>query len=178
MKMHLKEAFQGDLFAWQGLSNAETRASISEALNPWLRVHDPVERTRISQRFNVIEFERLSAPELVEVWFLYGSHHVALIEYENPPVQNLDQLLEHYGPPELILDNKRFAVGATVKEFIYASRGITLSIAEGLDETGRDFRKVIHIQLFPATSPQFYITDIGTGQELRPYPWSNNSTQP
>lgn len=172
----LKNAIFGDWING-GLTGHETQADVETALQPYA-VHGPEEKTRMSQRFTVLTYTRPTAPAQVEVWFRVGSPYVALIEYDNPAVQNLARTLETLDPPELALKNKRFRAGYMVRELVYARHGITLSLAEPFDLTDEPHPKVIHVQLYPATTLQFYVTEIGAGQEIRPYPRSETVESP
>ena len=174
--MSIENVLRGDLENWYGLSGKETREILAGVLKPLQRVHEPVERTRTTQRFMVIVFERAIAPYLIEAWFLYGSQYLVLIEYDNPLVLDLEGTLRGYGPPDMILENKRYAQGAMVKEYIYAHRGITLSIAEPFTASVEVQRSLVHVQLYPPMSVQRYIIEIGTGPELHPYPRSTENT--
>jgi len=167
--MSLDAVLDGHLDTWQGLSGAETLESLNEALKPLKHVHEPAERVRTYQRFMVTVFERVVAPYIVEAWLTYGSSQVALIEYDDPPIYDLEGTLQRYGPPELILSDKRYTSGAFVREYVYARRGIVLSIAEPFASAAATERRAIHMQLFPSASVEFYITDIGTGPDMHPY---------
>jgi hypothetical protein len=170
--MSLEHVLRGDLDDWQGLSGNETEARLHELLKPVRQVRQEAERTRQTQRFRVTVFEREVAPRLIEAWFLYGEQHAMLLEYDDPPVVHLEDTLDQYGPPDAILEDKRYYAGGMVKEYVYAHRGITLSIAEPIDDATTRVKTVIHLQLYATASVQHYVTDIGAGDALRPYPLS------
>jgi hypothetical protein len=174
--MSIENVLRGDLENWHGLSGKETREILPDVLKPLRHVHEPVERTRTTQRFMVTIFERAIAPYLIEAWFLYGSQYLALIEYDDPPVQDLEGTLQRYGLPEMTLENKRYVQGAMVKEYIYAHLGITLSLAEPFTTTVEVQRRLVHVQLYSPMSVQRYIIEIGTGPELHPFPRYTEST--
>jgi hypothetical protein len=166
--MSLSEALRGNLHSWQGLSGAETLEHVSALLEPIRHTSPAAERMRTYQRFWVTVFERAMVPYLVEVWSVVGSIHVALIEYENPLMVELERTLQHYGPPDLILTDRRFSKDGLVREHVYARRGVTFSVLEPFATPTQAERRVVHLQLYPATSPEFYITDIGAGEALSP----------
>ncbi len=170
----IERATAGDLAEWTGLPPDETLATLEHELRPG-RVSGPVEAERRVSRFLVFTFERDAEPRLVETWFPFGSEHAALVEYDDPVVDDLDALLDALGPPELEQIGKRGADGALVTEMIYASRGLTLSVATPFEVAGQDepppgSRWLVHIQLYPATTTQYWVTDIGAGLPPRPFP--------
>jgi hypothetical protein len=166
----LKEVLAGRLLGWQGLSGSETLATLTEALQPLQQVKDPVPGERLSHRFQLTVFERPAPPQHVESWVLYGQEHVTLIEYDDPPAQDLVGALEAFEPPELTLENKRTAAGAAVREYVYAHRGLTLSVAEPYAWSGQRGLTAVHLQLYRAGSAEYYLSYIGTGPEIRPVP--------
>lgn len=168
--MNIQTALRGDLRAWSGLTGGETLEALQSALKPLHRIRPPEGRDRLTQRFNVVVFERPVAPPLVEAWFPIGTPTAAILEYDHPPVRDLEGLLRRAGRPELLLPSRRFTAGALVKEYVYAHHGITISIAEPLDKGPKAARKAVHIQLYRSVSAQHYVTDIGGGPALRPHP--------
>jgi hypothetical protein len=171
----IDRAVAGDLGAWTGLPPDETRSSLERALAPVADVSGPVEAERPASRFQVLTFQRERAPRQVEAWFPVGSEHPELLEYDDPVVDDLDALLDALGEPELEQIGKRGADGALVTERVYGSRGLTLSVAAPFEHAVRGeappgTRRLIHVQLYPATSAQHWLTDIGAGLPPRPFP--------
>jgi hypothetical protein len=105
-------------------------------------------------------FERPVAPPRVELWVLLGEAHVALLECDDPPATALDKTVRQNG--------QRFVPDAMVRELVYARRGVTFSVAEPFETTSGTVRRLVHLQLFPATTLECYLTDIGASADARP----------
>ena len=165
--MNLEEALSGDLLSWRGLES-ESVESIARRLEPVGRIHPPVERKRTYQHFMVTTFERPIAPRLIEAWVVWNTARVALIEYDDPLIVHLEHTLHLYGPPEVVLSDQRFTAGAIVREHVYARRGVAFSLADPFPGAMAVDRRLIHLQLFPATTVEAYLTDIGVGEGPRP----------
>ncbi len=166
--MSLKDALSGELNSWQGLPATETVESLMAQLQPVERVAEPQVRVRTYQRFMGTVFERSVAPTRVEAWVVYGAEQVALIEYDDPPVFALEETLRGYGEPDMVLSDQHFVADAMVHELIYAQRGITFSVAEPFEPLDKAERRLVHLQLFPATTLARYLTDIGVSTDARP----------
>lgn len=166
----LANAIAGILIGWQGLTGTETFDIVSQAIGPFKKIHDPVDSERQQQRFRVTAIEREAPPYLIELWVLHGQKSITLIEYDTSSVHDIETTLQSYGAPELVLDDKRTTAGAAVKEYVYASRGVTLSIAEPYSWSETKERHVVHVQLYRAGSLDYYWRYIGPGFELRPSP--------
>jgi hypothetical protein len=158
----LGEALAGRLVGWRGLGaldEAALRAELGEL------ERDPVVRPRGARGFQV-----LRAGE-VEAWFPGGSETAATVEFA--PAADLDgeELLADLGEPELVLDSNHFAVGAVVSDYVYAARGITVSVAQPFEDGARS---VVYVQLYAPTTTQAYVTEIGqSGEQIQPYPRSD-----
>lgn len=170
--MDIRRAIEGDLRNWRGLAATETVQSLTDQLAPLSKTGNPVEKARLQKRYQVTSLTRKATPKSLEAWVLVGSKQVSLIEVDDPVVNDLDGLLESFGSPDLLVSGKRYQEGAMVREHVYAGRGITLSVATPFDgESGGPTRDaVVHLQLYPATTPEAWTTQIGAGAELRPSP--------
>jgi hypothetical protein len=166
--MSLKDALRGELDSWQGLPVTETVESLTAQLQPVDRVLEPYERQRAGQRLMCTVFVRPVAPSRVDAWVVYGAKHIALVECDDPLVPALEDTLRRYGTSDMILSDQRFVADAIVREHIYARRGITFSVAEPFAATNRVERRVVHLQLFPATTLERYLTEIGVSADARP----------
>jgi hypothetical protein len=166
--MSLKDVLRGELGAWRGLPATETIESLTAQLQPLERVVQPEVRPRTYRRFLCSVFERPIAPSPIEAWVVYGERRVALVEYDDPPALALDDTLREYGAPDIIVSDVRFAADAMVREHIYARRGITFSVADPFEATTKLERRLVHLQLFPATTLESYLTDIGVSDAARP----------
>ncbi len=173
MGTDIRQAVEGNLADWQGLSLVETVARLSNRLGPLAERSEPEDKTRFQKRFRVSTLIRMAPPRRIEAWVLLGSDHIDLVEVDDPLVPNIDRLLESLGPADTIVPGKRYQAGAMVREHVYAGRGMTLSVATpfggGSGGTkGQD--SIIHLQLFPATTVERWVTEIGAGPELHPFP--------
>ena len=170
----IAEALAGNLADWSGLSSEETAKTLEAALAPVQRVSPPREAERPLSRFNVLTYERPVAPRAVEAWFLAGSEHASLLEYDDPELDDVDVLLEALGAPELERSGLRGADGAYVIEQVYADRGLTLSVATPFEFDSREAppgsRRIVHVQLYPPTTARHWVTQIGAGLPPRPFP--------
>lgn len=164
----LQNAFAGRLTDWRGLIGTETIKTVSEALQSLKQARPAVESERMTKRFRRSVFDCNTPPVQVEAWVLCSQEHLTLVEYNDPVVQNLEESLQVLGTPELVLENKRTAEGASVKELVYASRGITLSVAEPYPWANITSRQAVHVQLYRASSVHYYWRYIGPGPQLRP----------
>lgn len=124
----------------------------------------------MQRQFSVLTYDRSEAPRSIDAWFLRGEAHVTLLEYDDPPVDDLTRTLRVYGDPELIWSRRRHAPDAVVREHVYARRGITLSIAEPLSDDAPVDPWLVHVQLYRSMDTQYYVADIGSVQGPRPYP--------
>ena len=151
----LSQALAGDVAAWRGEQIA------LDALDArW--AEDPVPQPRGVRAFRVLHGTRDAPPLAVDAWIPMGSEEVASIDFA--PAAPVD--LAGLGEPERVLDSNHFEVGAVVSDRLFADRGVTLSVAEPFD--GGE-PSVVRVQLYAATTPQEYVTEIGqTGVALRP----------
>jgi hypothetical protein len=164
----LQAVVVGRLAGWRGLIGVETVKTASEALQPLKQTYPAVEDERMTKRFRRFVFERLALPLRVEAWVLWLQEHLTLVEYDDPVVQDLEETLRLLGAPELVLENRRTAEGASVKELVYAGRGLTLSVAEPYGGSKTTSRHLAHVQLYRASSVAYYWRYIGPGPQLRP----------
>jgi hypothetical protein len=166
--MVLNEVLSGIYQEWQGLDPNLPLVNLKEELLPIADIRGPEELTRTYQRFNVTHFSRPVPPEEVDAWCVVGQGAVSILEYADPPMRDLEGTLQQYGPPELVLTDQRYAVGMRVQDYLYASRGICISIGEPFPPAPTYPRRAVYLQLFPASSVQFYLTDIGSGVATKP----------
>ncbi len=166
--MSLPSVLQGDLTGWQGLAPGLTPDGLAGALAPVTHVGSPEERTRTTQRWVVTRVERPVQPEHVEVWAVFGQHGVSLLEWDDPLVADLAATLARLGAPDLLLQDRRFVAGARVTEYVYARRGLALAVATPFPGAPAAEPWPVHLQVFPVTTTQFYVTEIGPGPDPRP----------
>jgi hypothetical protein len=171
--MTLSDAIAGMLIDWQGITDTETIENVLKTLRPFKKVHEAIDSERQQHRFRLIAVEREVPPYRIELWILHGEKTITLVEYDAPSIQDMEAVLKGYGAPDLVLQDKRTARGAGVKEYVYAGRGITLSIAEPYPWSEQKTREVVHVQLYRSGSVNYYWRYIGPGFELHPSPRSS-----
>jgi hypothetical protein len=166
----LADAVAGGLLGWEGLSEGLDEAALRSQLDAHF-TREPVPRPRAARGYIVLHGERATPAEQVDAWIPLGAEAAATVEFKPPAGLDDAALLADLGEPELVLDSNHFEVGAVVRDEVHAARGITLAVAEPF-ESGP--RRVVYVQLYPPTTPQAYVTDVGqSGEELRPYPRSD-----
>lgn len=170
----IAQALRGDLSDWRGLGD-ESFEELTEALGPVVAVVGPRYAERGPGRFDKYAITRPEEPTEVEVWVTTGESAPALIEFDDPPATDVDALLDGLGEPEEVQHNRRFRSGALVDELVYASHGLSLSVATphadvGVIPTPRGSRRIIHVQLFRATTVDQWRANIGSVVPLRPFP--------
>ncbi|HET9647323.1 MAG TPA: HPF/RaiA family ribosome-associated protein [Microlunatus sp.] len=165
---------RGELADWRGLGE-ETLESLTEALAPVEAVAGPTYAERRLGRFDRYVVTRSAAPADVQVWIPGGSAVVALVEWDDPEVADVDALLDRLGDPEEVQHNQRFRTGTLVDELVYAGRGLNLSIATphadvGVDPPPRGSRQIVHVQLFGAMELDRWRAALGATVPVRPFP--------
>jgi hypothetical protein len=169
----LSRALSGDLAGWHGLEPGLGEPELAAATGAARAVPEPRERVRNAARFRVLRLERDRAPEVVEAWFRLGDDAAAIVEFD-PPGGDFAALAAEYGEAELTQGSRLFDPDGDVEDHVYADRGVTLSVARphGADvENMGEWRRIVHVQLYPATSTTDWVAELGpSGEELRPYP--------
>lgn len=166
----LDDALRGRFENWRGLPPIGER-DLRHILEPLEETEGPHEDVRLTTRFLVFTYRRPQPPRIVEAWFPAGAAEAALIEFDDPSVPDAAALLALYGPPEMVLTNRRAHEGATVDERVYASRGVTLSVARRVTGGPLDIPvEIVHVQLYAARTTTQYLTQIGSVPPPRPYP--------
>ena len=166
--MTLTRLFDGEYDDWQGLKPHLSLPELRKELEPVQSVRGPEVQSRTYQQFNVTHFSRYSPPTEVDAWSTVGQETVNILEFSEPPMRDLEATLTEFGTPELLLEDQRYAAGMRVKDYVYAGRGICFSVGEPFPPAPSLPRRAVFLQLFPASSVQFYVTDIGTGVPTGP----------
>lgn len=161
----LDGALRGHFENWRGLAPI-TEEELRRILDP-IDTIGPREDARMSSRFLVFKYRRAEPPYSVEAWVLAGTTEAMLIELDDVAILDASDLLARYGPPEMVLTNRRAREAALVEEHVYASRGVTFSVA--LPSSGGP-PTIIHAQLYAAGTTAYYVTQIGSVLLPRPYP--------
>jgi hypothetical protein len=166
--MTLDDVLRGDLGAWRGLAPDETVAGLGARLGRLTGIRAAGAAQRGSRRYMVSVLERDEPPREIEAWVELGSQQIAILELDDPAVADLDGTLARLGSPDLVLADRRFVPDATVRDYVYPRRGIAVSIAEPFGDASHQGRRPIRLQLFAATTPEAYLTEIDRGDELSP----------
>jgi hypothetical protein len=164
----LFDAIHGDLAGWHGLEPSQTVADISFGLGGVTLIRDAAPAIRGSSRYLVSVLERAEPPREVEAWVAVGSDRVAFVEVDVPDLADLEGTLERLGRPDLVLSDRRFEADATVRDHVYARRGLTVSVAEPFTPSPTAPRRAVRLGMFAPTSPETYLTEIDRGSELSP----------
>jgi hypothetical protein len=168
--MNIMQLLNGDFSQWRGLSPGTTAQALLEQLLPCRAVAEPEARERGAYRFWLRVVHRSEPPRQVEVWSRHGSGAAAFLAWDEPPCADVAALFESYGPPEGKLESSLNAEGAVVRQWVYAARGIAFAVAEPYPGSHLSGPRLLQVQVFPPTTVTAYLTQIGTGNALRPYP--------
>ena len=164
----ITNAVAGQLTEWRGLPPDATLPSAVQALAPVRQVRDAVKAERRHQPFLVTVVELDRPPFQMQVWIRKGDVRVSVLECDDPPVANLEETLASLGNPEWVLEDQRLHSHGLVTEYIYASRGLTLSILRP-DEWSRETSlRAVHLQLYAPATTQHYLDAIGAEASLEP----------
>lgn len=169
--MHLSKILSGSYEEWQGLAPDLSVVELEMNLRPVKAMRESEEQQRTYQRFHVTHYSRPVPPHKVDAWCAVGQEMVNILECVEPLMPDLEGTLKQYGPPDLLLPDLRYAAGMRVWDYVYPSRGITFSIGEPFPPAPPSPRRAIFLQLFPAASIQFYLTDVGSNIAVRPDVW-------
>src|SRR5882762_5043997 len=112
--MSVTQLVSGNLKTWQGLSGQETLDTLTQAVGPVSSVHNDGRRARGPTLFDVFIIERNASPRTFEGWFRVGDDQLSVLETDDPVVHDLTGILEAFGSPDEILEQKRFAMGVIV----------------------------------------------------------------
>jgi len=151
---------RGDYQDWHGLSPEPTLKRFSGYVGAAV-IHEPKQRDRIATRYSVFAIERPTPPTSLEAWSPIGTGKISIVEINDPVCLDIEPVLEAMGEPEVVLEDKRLSPDYVVSEFVFAQRGIVLSVGRPLPATVPQGRKLLHVRLFPPVTLQRYITDIG-----------------
>ena len=166
--MGIVDVMRGDFRDWRGLQEDATVASLAAQLAPIARMSAGAQSLRGQRRFVITTIERPSPPRLIEIWVEFGTNRPVAIEFDDPMVLSLEDTLRWFGPPDLVLSDRWFAAESAIREFVFARRGVALSIAEPLAGAPNTGRSLARVQLFHATTPESFLTNLDRGTEMSP----------
>ncbi len=164
----ITSAIEGRLTDWRGLPPDATLPSVVQAVEPVRRVRDAGTVERKHKPFFVAAVEREHPPYQMQVWMREGEVRVGVIECDDPPIANLKETLASLGNPEWVLEDQRFHPHGLVTEYIYASRGLTLSILRPDEWSNEASLRAVHLQLYGPATTQHYLDTIGADASLEP----------
>ena len=164
-----QEILRGQYERWRGLTRLPTLEELAESLAP-SSVHSPSQRNRIATRYSVIRIERTVPPTNLEAWIPIGTRTVTILEVEDPVCLDIESTLDAMGKPEIFLEDERLHASYLVSEWVFAQRGIVLSIGKPLPSTKPPARRLLHARLFAPMSLQSYLTEVGEANPALPNP--------
>jgi hypothetical protein len=156
----LPAAIRGDLAAWRGLRHGTRSDDVQREL-AGDSTFESAAGVRVGRSFEVLRSRD------IEVWIPTGGQLVSSVEFP-ARVDDHAALLEQLGEPELAVTSRQFAPDAFVQDWIYASHGLTLSVAKPFD--GGD-ESVVFVQLYEPTDATTFLTVVGqSGPEMHAFP--------
>jgi len=156
----LPAAISGELAAWRGLRHGTRREDVEREL-PGDWTFEAAAGVRLGRSFGILRSGD------VEVWIPTGETLVSSVEF---PARVADPaaLLAQLGEPEVALTSRQFAPDAFVQDWVYASRGLTVSVAKPFDDGDMS---VVFVQLYEPTDTTTFVTLIGqSGPEMHAFP--------
>jgi hypothetical protein len=156
----LDAILRGDYLSWHGLSTEPTLEEFARHAGA-IAIHRPKQRDRIATRYSVFSIDRAIPPTSLEAWSPIGTDRISIIEINDPVCPDIEAVLETMDEPEVLLEGKRLSADYLVSEFVFAQRGIVLSVGKPLPATVPHRRKLLHVRLFAPATLQRYITEIG-----------------
>ncbi|HMG53544.1 MAG TPA: hypothetical protein VK601_08675 [Kofleriaceae bacterium] len=152
----------GQWTAWPGLPPGLPVASVVAALTgaaPPLAV-----ASRLGRR----QVERHDAPPL-HVWSDRGA--AILVEWLDPPCSGaVAELLAALGPPQREAAGRHLRAGATTTEYVYAGRGLALTVAASYDQPPSFAPYLATVQLFAPGSLRDFVLELGGNDQPGPRP--------
>lgn len=159
----LRDALRGDFRGWTGLPPALTAKDALAAIGAVAHVAPAVEQMRDDTVREVNAVTRGGGAPVLELWSRRGSGRIDSIEFDldvsSAPAEAV------LGVPELRLNDRRFHAEGSVTECVWAARGITLSV---LRPFAAPPDRIVHVQLYAATTPAVYLSEIGVAAHETP----------
>jgi hypothetical protein len=163
----LDAVLRGEYQNWDGLVPEPTLEEFAARVGAAM-IHAPQRRDRIATRYSVYAIERAAPPARLEAWSPTGTRRISIVEIDDPVCPDVEPVLDAMGEPEIRLEGARLSADYLVSEFVFAQRGIVLSIGAPLTPQVSRRRMLLHIRLFPPVTLQRYLTDIGESNPSRP----------
>jgi hypothetical protein len=158
---------QGNYQDWRGLCPQPTWEEFAAALGA-TAVQGPKERTRIATRYGVFAIERAAQPTSIDAWSPIGTDRITIAEINDPVCRDIEDVLNQMGKSESVLEDQRLSPDYVVSEFVFAQRGIVLSVGRPLPATVPHARKLLHVRLFAPVTLQQYLVAIGEPEPSLP----------
>ena len=163
----LSKVLAGQYEKWQGLPPHLAVDQLARKIGATQALAS-VERNRIASRFRVYALQRANVPKEFAAWVPIGEDSVAIVEIEDPVCADVERTLAELEAPEAALDNERLAIGYVVREMVYASRGIVLSVGRPSSALADRRERLLHVRLFPPMTLQRYLTEVGEATPALP----------
>lgn len=157
--MSLEDVFAGRYEHWSGLPAWSVDEAAGQA-HPILARRKAEERRRALHRFQVVYIERPMPPHRVELWSRWASTTVSIIECDRVLAESAERTLAVLGQPELLLEDRVLRLSYLAEDFVYVSRGLTLSVGRRVDNGQDRDRQILHVRLFPIITEAQYLTEV------------------
>jgi hypothetical protein len=105
----------------------------------------------------------------LHVWALEGA--ALLVEWIDPPCEGAaTDLIAALGAPDREGAGRHLRSGATTTEYVYAGRGLAVTVAASYDQPPRFAPTVATVQLFAPGSLRDFVLELGGDDRLGPRP--------
>jgi len=163
----IDDVLRGEYQLWHGLEPEPALEELAARVGA-IRVDAPQRQVRIATTYSVYTIQRATAPVRLDAWSPLGSGRISIVEIDDPVSTGIERVLDEMGEPEAHLDDVRLSAEYFVTEFVFARRGIVLSVGTPLTPAASRPRTLLHVRLFAPVTLQRYLTDIGEPTPSRP----------
>lgn len=156
------EARAGRWASWPGLPSGLT---ITVVMSELAGTAPPA---AVASRLGRRPVDRYDAPRL-HVWAAGAA--VVLVEWIDPPCAGaVAELLATLGPPDREAAGRYLRAGTTTTEYVYAGRGLALTVAASYDQPPGFAPYLATVQLFAPGSLRDFVLELGGGDLPGPRP--------
>jgi hypothetical protein len=152
----------GQWASWPGLPSGLPVASVVAGLT------GAVAPLAITSRLGRRPVDRFDASPL-RVWADGGA--AILVDWVDPPCAGaVAELLAALGPPDREAAGRHLRAGATTTEYVYAGRGLALTVAASYDQPPGFAPYLATVQLFTPATLRDFVLELGGGDLPGPRP--------
>lgn len=145
---------------WPGLPSGVTVATVMDALD------GATLPLAVASRLGRRLLDRYDAAQL-HVWADRGV--VVLVEWIDPPcARAVAELLATLGRPDREAAGRYLRAGTTTTDYVYASRGLALTVAASYDQPSSFVPYLATVQLFAPGSLRDFILELGDNDQPGP----------